>query len=395
MPKTARCLAGAPRSALRSSRGGSGRPVPPFTVRTTMGVGVTHAATLEALGWDAGRAEELAPYAAEGLLPGRVGVQHRGGYVLFVPGGELRADAAPRLRREGLPAVGDWVAYEQRPEGTGLVRAILPRRTAFTRARRDLGSPGAAATEQVIAANVDVILIVSALVGDHSVRRLERYLAAAWESGAEPAVVLTKADLCDDVAGALAEARAVAPGVPVHAVSNVTGEGLDAVRARLAENRTVALVGSSGAGKSTLVNRLLGRAAQEVRETRADGSGRHTTTARRLFLVPGGGLILDTPGLRVVEPWQGEALDAAFPEVEELAAGCRFSDCRHESEPGCAVRAAIADGRLDPARLEGYLRLERETSSLARTGGRAAESAGGRRRRAAQDRAERDEEELR
>ncbi|MFN8188651.1 MAG: ribosome small subunit-dependent GTPase A [Gaiellales bacterium] len=337
---------------------------------------MTHVQTLEALGWTPGRSSEFEPYAATGLAPGRVGIQYRGGYVLFTDSGELRADASGKLRREGLPAVGDWVAYELLPEGKGLVHAILPRSSKFSRAQRDLARRTVqAAGEQVIAANVDVVLVVSALVGHLSLRRLERYLMAAWEGGAEPVVVLTKLDLCDDAPGLVAEVESVAAGVPVIPVSSVTGDGVDTVRGLLESGRTAALVGSSGVGKSTLVNRLLGYEAQLVREIRADGRGRHTTTARRLFPVPGGGLLLDTPGLRVIEPWDGEGLEAAFGEVEDLAAACRFSDCRHESEPGCAVREALADGRLDAGRYESYRRLERETAFLARKGDKAAESA--------------------
>ena len=339
---------------------------------------MTHVHALEALGWTAERSSEFEPHAAAGLAPARVGIQYRGGYVLFTAAGELRADASGKLRREGLPAVGDWVAYELLPEGKGLVHAILPRTSKFSRAQRDLARKTVqAAGEQVIAANVDVVLVVSDLVGDLSLRRLERYLVAAWQSGADPVVVLTKLDLCDDAAPLAAEVESVTAGVPVVMVSNVTGEGVEDIRRLLTGGRTAALVGSSGVGKSTLVNRLLGHEAQAVQETRADGRGRHTTTSRRLFPVPGGGLLLDTPGLRVIEPWEGEGegFDAAFGEVAALVAACRFSDCRHETEPGCAVRDALAQGRLDPERYESYVRLERETAFLARKGDKAAESA--------------------
>lgn len=340
------------------------------------------ARALEDLGWTAERSLEFEPYARAGLEPGRVGIQHRGGYVLLTARrGELRAEASGKLRREALPAVGDWVAYEFLPEGKGLVHAILSRTSTFSRAHRNPERKAThAASEQVIAANVDIIFVVSSLAGDLNLRRLERYLATAWESGADPVIVLTKLDICDEAPALLSKVEAVARGVPVLPVSNVTGEGIDEVRRLLRRGVTAALVGSSGVGKSTLVNTLLGYEAQAVQDTRADGRGRHTTTARRLFAVPGGGWLLDTPGLRVIEPWKGEGIETAFSDIEELAASCRFRDCRHESEPGCAVREALATGRLDVERYESYCRLERETTSSARKGSTAGEAASRKRR---------------
>ena len=307
-------------------------------------------------------------HAIAGLHLGRVGAQYRGGYVLLAECGELLATAPGRMRREpgALPAVGDWVAFEPLPEGKSIVRAILPRRSKLSRAQRDANERQRAASEQVLAANIDLVFVVSALAGEFKLRRIERYLAAAWESGASPVVVLTKSDLCDDVPALVAEAETVAIGVPVYPISSTSGEGLADVRALLSAGVTAALIGSSGVGKSTLANRLLARAAQDVQEIRSDGRGRHTTTHRELFLVPGGGLILDTPGLRVLEVWDGEGLGEAFADVDELALECRFNDCRHESEPDCAVRSAIEAGALDPARLGSYRRLEAETAYLAR-----------------------------
>jgi ribosome biogenesis GTPase len=236
---------------------------------------------------------------------------------------------------------------------------VLARRTAISRKEAFTGSG-----EQVLAANVDVILIVMGLDTDYSVRRLERYLTTAWDSGASPAVVLTKLDLRRD-ATVVVEAESAAIGVPVVAVSNVTGEGLDALDAMLVPRQTFVLIGSSGVGKTTLINRLLDEDRLATATVMADGRGRHTTRHRELFALAGGALLIDTPGLRELQLWQGD-VDEAFADVVDLAAGCRFSDCGHASEPGCAIRAAIAGGTLDPERLTAYYKLQRELASIAR-----------------------------
>ena len=319
---------------------------------------------LESFGWSRSLADDFAPHADAGLEPGRVAVQHRGGYVVLTDGGERAAEASGRLHHEaergGLPVTGDWVAV--RPEGdVAFIEAVLPRRTAFVRK-----AAGEAATKQVIAANLDVALLVAALPGVN-LRRLERYVTAAWESGAEPVVVLTKSDLADEPGEDLAGVAAVAPGVTVHVVSSITGEGVHAVREHLLPNRTAALLGISGAGKSSLVNRLLGESRQAVAGVRDDGTGRHTTTQRELVPVPGGGLVLDTPGMREFALWDAdEGLDETFDDIAELAQRCRFRDCSHETEPGCAVRAAVEEGRLPRERLESYRKLERELAHLER-----------------------------
>ena len=315
---------------------------------------------LQDLGWSDQLAIEFEPHAAEGLAPARVAVEHRGGYVLYGEAGELRAEVAPRLRsraagRADFPAVGDWVAY-----GEAYVHVVLPRRTKFSR-KVALG----ASEEQVVAANVDVVLLVTALDRDFNPRRLERYLTMAWESGAEPRIVLTKSDLCDDVPLRVAEAEGVAFGVPVHVVSSETGEGLEELGALFVPGRTLALLGSSGVGKSTLVNRLAGEELLETRELRSDGRGRHTTTHRELVVLPGGGLVIDTPGMRELQLWVSEeGLETTFADVEELAAQCRFFDCAHETEPGCAITSAIREGRLDRERLESWRKLGRELRRL-------------------------------
>jgi ribosome biogenesis GTPase / thiamine phosphate phosphatase len=308
---------------------------------------------LEALGWNEFFAEAFAPYDLQGLLPGRVAVQERGAVVLFTAGGSLHAS--------GHAVAGDWVAVQPLAgEERGVVRAVLPRRTRFAR------KEGWLTEEQVVAANVDTAFLVTDCGRDFKPRRLERYLTATWDSGADPVIVLTKSDLADDVAETKAEAEAVAFGVPVHALSSVTGEGLVELTSYLTPGHTVALLGSSGVGKSTLANRLLGEEFLPTGEVRPDGRGRHTTTTRELVRLPGGALLLDTPGMRELQLWADEsALEETFSDVAELARQCRFSDCAHESEPGCAVRAALADGTLPAVRWKSYRKLQRELRALA------------------------------
>jgi ribosome biogenesis GTPase / thiamine phosphate phosphatase len=317
------------------------------------------ALNLQDLGWDDGFAASLQPHG--NCIPGRVSAQHRGEYDVLTEDGELRAHISGRLRHEAasgadLPAVGDWVALRDET-----IHAVLPRRSAFLR------KVAFHATEaQVLAANIDTVFVVTGLDDDFSVRRLERYLTLAWESGASPAVVLTKADLCDDPLALLLEAEQVAVGVPAHVVSNVTGEGLDELATYLAPAKTVALLGSSGVGKSSLVNRLLDDEVQATKELAEDGTGRHTTTARELFRLPGGALMVDTPGLREIQLWSADdGIHEAFADVDELAADCRFNDCAHMREPGCAVQAAIDEGRLPRERLQSYRALQRELKRLA------------------------------
>jgi ribosome biogenesis GTPase / thiamine phosphate phosphatase len=314
---------------------------------------------LNDLGWDDGFAAALEPH--NNCIPGRVSAQHRGEYDVLVERGELRAHVAGRLRHEAssgaeLPAVGDWVALRDET-----IHAVLPRRTAFLR------KVAWSQTEaQVLAANLDCVFVVTGLDDDFSVRRLERYLTLAWESGASPAVVLTKADLCDDPLARLLEAEQVALGVPAHVVSNVTGEGIDELAPYLAPAQTIALLGSSGVGKSTLANRLLGGEVQATKELAGDGTGRHTTTARELLRLPGGALLVDTPGLREIQLWDAdEGIQEAFADIDELAVDCRFNDCAHMREPGCAVQAAIDEGRLPRERLQSYRALQRELKRLA------------------------------
>jgi ribosome biogenesis GTPase len=272
------------------------------------------------------------------------------------PSGKLRGIA--ELEGEAAwPAVGDWVAAETVGEERGILHWVLPRRGVFSRK-----APGKRVEQQVIAANVDMAFLVAALDMDFSPRRLERYLAQCWDAGVSPVIVLNKADECDDVVALIAEAERVAIGVPVLGLSGRTGAGMEALEALLSPGKTMVLLGSSGVGKSTLVNRLLSREVQPTRPTReADNKGRHTTTARQLFRLPGGALLMDTPGLREFALWNVDSgLVETFADIEELARDCRFGDCRHEGEPGCAVRSAIESGTLDAARVENRKKLERE-----------------------------------
>ena len=319
---------------------------------------------LESLGWDAAWASELEGLEQPDLIPGRVTAQHRGAFAVWTETGELRAEVAGALQYQRavggvLPTVGDWVALRGRPDnGRATVHAVLERPSAITRKSADRNS-----VEQVLAANVDVVLLLNGVDEDFSVRRLERYLATAWESGAEPIVVLTKIDLRDDVAERVLDAERVAIGVPVLAISNLTGEGVELVEPFVRSGRTAVLLGSSGVGKSSLLNRLAGEELMRTRELAADGTGRHTTTHRELLRLPGGGLVIDTPGLRELQLFEGD-LGAAFADVEALAADCRFRDCAHTREPGCAVLAAVDNGVLELDRLRSWRKLQRELASI-------------------------------
>jgi ribosome biogenesis GTPase len=329
----------------------------------------------------------MTPETGGSDLPvGRVAAEYRTGYVLFTGGGELPAAVAGRLRHAadrglppGLPAVGDWVAYQPLPgERRAVIHAVRPRTSLLQRKE-----PGRRTAAQVLAANVDVAFLVSALPDGVNPRRLERYLALAWDGGARPVLLLNKADLAPDPAVFIEQVAAAAPEVPVHAVSAHSGCGLEELEPYFAAGATAVLLGPSGVGKSSLINRLLGRAAQPVAEVRADGRGRHTTTQRQLFIRPGGGLILDTPGLRELALWEGDdGVDTAFAEVEDLARRCRFHDCTHRTEPGCAVRAALDDGALAPERLENYHKLRGELEHLDRRHDAAAQAAKKRRDKA-------------
>lgn len=329
---------------------------------------------LHHFGWNDFFAQQFNEHAAQGLTPARIATQHRDLYRAYCEKGEVVAAVSGRLRREAtgpqdFPAVGDWVAVCLRArERSATIHAVLQRQTQFSRK-----VAGRITAEQVAAANVDTVFLVAGLDGDFNLRRLERYLAAAWESGARPVVVLNKRDLCDagELAGKLAAVEAVAPGVAIHAVSGTTGENMDALLPYLTTGMTAALLGSSGVGKSTLINRLLGREALRTAPVREDDSrGRHTTTHRKLVLLPSGGMVIDTPGIRELQFWSAsEGVSTAFADLSELASGCRFHDCTHRAEPGCAVLAAVREGRFDSRRLENFHKTQTELAALERRQG--------------------------
>ncbi len=318
-------------------------------------------------GWDAGFAAGFAPFAERGLTPARVVRQLRDRSTLATAQGELAGEVSGRFRHRALgpadyPAVGDWVAIGPVWGGRALIEALVPRRSAFTRK-----AAGDVVEAQVVAANVDTVFLVSGLDGDFNLRRIERYLTTAWTSGAEPVIVLNKADLRPDLPDVIAETAGVAPVVPIVAVSALTESGLDGLIPYLRAGRTVVFLGSSGVGKSTMINRLLGeeRFATASMSDAAAGRGRHTTTVRELVRLPGGALLIDTPGMRELQLWaDDEGLDKTFDEIDRLASGCRFPDCDHEREPGCAVRSAVEAGTLEVGRWESYLKLRRELRFL-------------------------------
>lgn len=315
-------------------------------------------------GWDEDRESEFVPYARTGLRPGRVVRVDRGRCDVVTPDGLVRADTEFVTPRDPMDIVctGDWVAVD--PDGDPqFVRALLPRRTAIVRSTSSKRSEG-----QVLATNIDHIVICVSLAVELDLGRIERFLALAWESGAQPIVVLTKADLVPDVTGLsylVQDVETTAPGVQVLPVSSTSGEGVEVLGAIVADGTSV-LLGTSGAGKSTLANALLGEDVMDVRATRdVDGKGRHTTTTRNLLVLPGGGVLIDTPGLRGVGLWDAESgVNQVFSEIDDLAEECRFHDCAHEAEPGCAVLAAIEDGTLPERRLESYRKLMRENQRI-------------------------------
>jgi len=319
------------------------------------------------LGWNDYFTEKFAPYGERGLVPARVVKQQRDRSVLDGGGGEWAGEVSGKFRHNAsgpadYPVAGDWAAVEPPRGGPALIQAVLTRKSVF---KRKVAGDGVEA--QVAAANVDTVFLVTGLDGDFSLRRIERYMTAAWDGGASPVVVLNKADLRDDLDKLLVEVERIAPGTPVVATSALGVGRLEALRPYLVPRTTIALLGSSGVGKSTLINRLLGedrlRTAPVID---ADGRGRHTTTGRELVVLPNGTLLIDTPGMRELQLWADEeSLGRSFEDIERLASGCRFADCSHVNEPDCAVRAAVAAGALDPARLESWFKLGKELRYLA------------------------------
>lgn len=324
--------------------------------------------SLRALGWCPFFEEAFAPFSKDGLTAARVAVQHRGGYEVWTASEVLPAEVSGRFRHQAphasdYPAVGDWVAFESiAGESRAVIHAVLPRRTKFSR-----NAAGKATEEQVLASNIDEVFIVESLAVPPNLRRLERFLTLAWESGARPTVVLTKADLCKDVRAAVNAASTLTKGAAVLAISCIADQGVAAIKKRLRKGRTVALLGPSGAGKSTLINYLVGEESQHVLPVReVDQKGRHTTTSREMVFLSGGGVLIDTPGLRELQLWEGgEGLESAFADIEEMSTRCRFTDCQHEKEPGCAVRQAVQEGMLTESRLAGFHKLRGEVAQFA------------------------------
>jgi len=322
--------------------------------------------TLQELGWNDYFAQAFAPHAAEGCVPARITLELKGYFEVTGEFGAKLGECTGKYvdsaaSTADYPAIGDWVAITPQPgdETRASIHARLPRRTKFSRK-----TAGQEEIEQIIAANIDTVFLVSALDGNYHLHRLERYLAAAWASGAQPVILLNKADVADDPVEMKREIAIVAPDVPVFVVSAQTRRGLKALALYLTPGATIALLGSSGVGKSTLINRIVGEVRQDTQEVReADGKGRHTTTSRELLIAPNGVIVIDTPGMREIQPWDASAgVDAAFSDVTALAGRCRFGNCSHTVEPGCAVLAALADGTLESARWQSYLRMGRATA---------------------------------
>jgi ribosome biogenesis GTPase / thiamine phosphate phosphatase len=317
---------------------------------------------LKVLGWNNYFEKEFVPFAGSEYVPGRIFEGQKHSYRVLTEKGEVIAEVSGKFRfgavgQQDFPAVGDWVVLAVREdERRATIHKILQRKSKFSRK-----TAGITTEEQVLAANIDTLFLVTALNNDFNIRRIERYLIIAWESGANPVIVLSKADLCEDVEDKLTQVESVAIGVPVHVVSTIEKFGVKELDRYLFEGNTAALLGSSGVGKSTLINYILGEEIQKVQGLRNDDRGRHTSTFREMFLLPQGGMLIDTPGMRELQLWNGsEGISEAFEDIEAVSMNCRFSDCKHLKEPGCAVKEAIRNGEIDEKRYENYLKLKKE-----------------------------------
>lgn len=327
---------------------------------------------LSDLGWNAEWENKFKEFKEKGYTVGRVLTESTHIYKIATENGELQAEVSGRIRgkaegrlgrRDEFPAVGDWaILREYLDENKAIVHGILPRESQFARKAAGTGTH-----VQVIAANLDYVFILTSLNNEFNLRRIERYLTLAWDSGAKPVIVLTKADLCSDVTSKVAEVEAIAFGVPIHVISSIKQEGLESIDPYLVKGVTIGLLGSSGVGKSTLVNRLANQDVQHIKEIRAgDDRGRHTTTHRELFILPDGALVIDTPGMRELQVWEiDDGLDHLFEDIIHLSEQCKFNDCFHRNEPGCAVQKAIKKGELDEERLDNYNKMEKEAAELA------------------------------
>jgi ribosome biogenesis GTPase / thiamine phosphate phosphatase len=318
------------------------------------------------LGWNSRFRELFGSYHNEGLIPARIAQEHKSIYFAIGETGEYMAEISGKFRYEAdskqrFPTVGDWVAISEREQGKAVIHALLPRQSAFIRKEA-----GVRTAEQVVAANIDNVFIVTGLDGNFNINRIERFLTLAYESGAMPIILLNKCDLCDNLESIISEVEARAIGTPVLAMSAVNGSGIDGLLTYLKAGKTAAFLGSSGVGKSSIINRLLGENRLKVNALREDDSrGRHTTTHRELVLLPNGGIVIDTPGMRELQVWgNDQGLKEVFEDIEEIAANCRFRVCSHQQEPGCAVQESIADGRLEATRFQSYLKLKKEIRYL-------------------------------
>lgn len=323
---------------------------------------------LELLGWNS-FSNNLSSHLQQGYTVARVATEQKNTYLLYTEFGELSAEVTGKMRyqacgRADFPAVGDWVVISViNGEPRATIHEILPRKSKLSRK-----TVGAITDEQILATNIDTVFLVSGLDRDFNIRRIERYLILVWESGANPVIILNKADLCDELEQRRTEVEEIAPGVPTIVLSAIENAGIDTLIPYLGTGQTVALIGSSGVGKSTITNQLAQKDIQAVQSVReGDNRGRHTTTRRELIILPSGGLLIDTPGMREIQMWTGsEGFQETFADINTLALACRFRNCQHDKEPGCAVQQALFDGTLDEQRSRNYQKLQQELEYLSR-----------------------------